>query len=62
MFSVITPYISWDSVREAEYTHTKLQLYMCVCVYLYTDNYNYMQLYAKVVLWTKITYISYDQP
>ena len=47
MFSVITPYISWDSVREAEYTHTKLRLYMCV--YLYTDNYNYMQLYAKVV-------------
>ena len=60
MFSVRTPYISWDSVREAEYTHTKLRLY--ICVYLYTDNYNYMQLYPKVVLWTKITYISYDQP
>lgn len=61
MFSVITPYISWDSVREVEYTHTKLQLYMCVCAFIYR-HYNYMQLYAKVVLWTKITYISYDQP
>ena len=47
MFSVITPYISWDSVREAEYTHTQLQLYMCLCVCIYIQTIiiicNYMQ-------------------